>query len=122
MLILPIYVENITTRKDRSVKITLSTQEMTPAQVADIWSVQSQMGYMALKEETFQGDELAALNGLKADADTGGKSYSKRVQSVLYVLFKQDSEGFTSFELYYQHKMEKMLTHYKSKIIEPTYR
>lgn len=38
-ILLPAYVENISTRKDKTVKITLSTQELTPEKAGDLFSI-----------------------------------------------------------------------------------
>ena len=51
MILLPAQIESITTRKDKTVKITIGTQELTPADAAKIFYLNQQFCYMALKPE-----------------------------------------------------------------------
>ena len=45
------------------------------------------------------------------------KSPSQRLKSVYFKLWEQDSEGVVDFEDYYEDKMEKLIAHFKTKIL-----
>lgn len=115
MIILPGQIEGITTRKDKTVKITLATQELTPAQAAEIFQLNQKFCYTAIKEENFQADEVDAIENLKTDLESE-KTPSQRLRAILYVNYQQKAEGYKDFATYYQAKMEKICEHFKSKL------
>lgn len=115
MILLPAQIETITTRKDKTVKITLGTQELTPAQAAEIFQLNQKFCYTAIKEETFQADEVDAIESLKTDLESE-KTPSQRLRAILYVNYQQKPEGYKDFTTYYQAKMERICEHYKSKL------
>lgn len=110
------YVSGMQALKDRSWKITLTTNELPPAKLVEIAEMQNKFGVVAFKESEFQHSEITALDAVDTDLD-GGKSPSQRLRNVFYKLFMQDNEGFSTFRSYYESKMEKLLTHYKGFII-----
>ena len=107
-------LENLTSRADKTWKVTIGTQELTPENVATLSQGLHQFGYFAWKGETFSNEETKALDALKAE--TGGKTQSQRLRNVLYVLYEQDQEGFTTFDHYYLAKTEKIIDYLKRKI------
>ncbi len=44
------------------------------------------------------------------------QTQSKRLRNVLFLLWKQEPEGFSVFEFYYQAKTEIIIQHFKSKL------
>ncbi len=44
------------------------------------------------------------------------KSPSKQLRDVFYVLWKQDDEGYDDFEVFYDSKINKLISHYKKLI------
>jgi len=110
-------VENVTTRKDRTLKITIGTQELPPDKMTALFAMQNSVGYMAIKPEDFGKDELAALEAAKADysGDTN-KPASQRLRAVLFRLWEQNPEGFKTSTLHYESKMEEIVTHFKNKL------
>ena len=67
MILLPAQIESITTRKDKTVKITIGTQELTPADAAKIFYLNQQFCYMAIKPEPFIKEEVDLIGSMKAD-------------------------------------------------------
>ena len=105
MIILPAQIESIKSRKDRTTAIVIGTNELTPDQAGQIFSLQNSFVYCALKEEEFATNERDILNDLKADFEIEKKSNGQRLRNVLYKLYEQDKEGFLTFTKYYDHKM-----------------
>ena len=77
MILLPAQIEGIQSRKDKTIKLTIGTQELSPNQAADLFQLNQQFCYFAIKVETFQKDEIEDLNSLKADLETN-KTPSQR--------------------------------------------
>ena len=116
MIILPAQIESIKSRKDKTTAIVIGTNEMTPQVAGQLFTLQNSFVYCALKEEEFATNEKEIINDLKADFEIEKKSNGQRLRNVFYKLYEQDNEGFLTFVKYYDHKMEQLINHFKSKI------
>ena len=116
MILLPGIVEEPRMLKDKTVTIKVSFQEQTPEKMAEVFRICGNYAYIAIKSENFAPSELEQMDDLKADAI--GKSPSQRLRGVLFLLWKQDNEGFQDFTSYYIWRMERVLDFYKSKLDE----
>jgi len=117
ILIIPGQIEGIRTLKDRSMKITVETQELAPELGADLLRAAQKYGYIAFKEDKFGADEFEYMASLKSDY-TSAKTPSQRLRNVLYRLWEFDAKGFDEFRSYYDSMMEKLIQHYKNKLDE----
>lgn len=113
-LILAAYVEGIRSRKDKTIALTLGTQEMSPDKAGELFSINGQLitAYLSVKGISKEDQEIVDT----IDIEKSGKTPSQRLRNVLYLLWEQDNEGFKDKNLHYIHHMEKILDHYKSKI------
>lgn len=116
MIIIPATIESIRTRKDRTISVTIGTQELTPDKGAELMRLSGKLGYIAIKEADFQPEEVDALEEVGEELQKSGKTRSQRLRSVLFILYNQDSKGFQNFQDYYANQMETLITHLKSKI------
>jgi len=114
-LLLPAQIERIATRKDRTVAITIGTQELSPEKAGNLFRLQDRLAivYISEKESVPQAelDQVDALN-----PEFGNKTQSQRLRNVLYKLFEQKNEGFKDFNSFYRHHTEKIIEHLKNKI------
>lgn len=115
MILLPGQIESISSRKDKTIRITLGSQELAPSQAAELFMLNQKFCYMAIKEETFQDDEVALLDNLKADLDTS-KTPSQRLRSILYINYQQNNNGYKDFNTFYLAKMDQICEHFKNKL------
>jgi len=115
MTILPCTVERIATRKDNTCAVTIGTQELPPSQAGDLFALLNKFCYVAIKAETFRPNEIADLDSLKAEFDTG-KTPAQRLRGVLFRLYEKEPEGFSDFNLFYSHKLEQIILHFKTKL------
>ena len=113
-ILLPVTIENITTRKDKTLKVVLGTQEATPKEAGQLFELLNQYAFVYISGKEISKEQIEAVD--EVDIDLGGKSQSERIRNTLFVLFNQDAEGFSTFDNYYQSKTEKYLEHLKSKI------
>ena len=116
MIIFPAILESWRTLKDKTYKITFETNELTPEQAAGISSNLQRFGFVAFKEEAFKEKEKEYIDSLETDFDDQQKTPSRRLRAVLYRNWEQNKEGYEDFQLYYNFKVEKIITHYKDKL------
>lgn len=108
-------IENVTTRKDRTIKITIGTNELAPDKTAVIMSMVHNICALYISpKETISQKEVDQVD--KLDPEFGGKTQSQRIRNVLYKLFEQNREGFKDFDTYYHSKTEMYIEHLKTKI------
>lgn len=116
-IFLPVIVEGIGTRADRTLKITLGTQELTPKEAGELFSLHQQAAYVMIKAEMFNTAERDLLEKIQADqTEYNGKTPSQRLRNVLYRVFETDPQSFNDFTRYYEYQMERLITHFKNKI------
>lgn len=118
ILFIPCQVEGISTRRDKTLKVVIGTQEMSPDKVSQLiaqWS--DGYGVMAFKREAFNSEEQKAIESLKVDAeDLGAKTPSQRLRNSLYVLWSNNNSGYTTFASFYESRMEQFVGIVKGKI------
>lgn len=117
MITIPSILESVATRKDGSVKLTFGTNELSPNVMTELFRGVNNFVYLAIKDEDFKPNEIDKLSTLKVDYDDRSKTQSQRLRGVFYKLYEQDSEGFKSFTTYYEHHMERVIEHFKTKIL-----
>lgn len=116
MLILPAFLESYRSLKDRTLKLTYETSELTPEQIANLHTSVNKAGFLAFHTDMFATKQLQALTEMEVDYDDPGKTPSKRLRGVLYRNWEQDKEGYKTFEDYYRSKMEVIIVHFKGKL------
>jgi len=94
-------VDKISSMKDGSVKITLVTRELDPTTFAElIMNVNKEVVQIDIPEDS---------------SDT--KTPSQRLRGVLYRVWEQnEKDKFSTFELFYRHKTEQLITHFKEQL------
>lgn len=113
-LLLPVYVESVSTRKDKTVKIILGSQELSPATAGQIFNLMNTLSVAYISPKTIAQNDIDQVD--KLDPEFEGKTQSQRIRAVLFKLFQQDAEGFKTFDDYYRNKTEKYIEHLKNKI------
>jgi hypothetical protein len=115
MITIAAQIEGIASRKDKTIKLTLGTQEMTPNDAAHLFNLNQKLCYVALKEEHFTQEEETLIADLKTDFDNI-KSPSQRFRAILFVNFTQRPDGYKDFQSYYLAKMDALCEHFKNKL------
>lgn len=81
-------IENITTRKDHTLKITIGTQELAPEEKAKIFNLHAKIGWMLFSESPMQEADIPE----ERPEFSNRKSDSQRLRNVLYVYWKKKEE------------------------------
>lgn len=116
MILLPAIYEGSRDLKDRSKKLVFQTNEITPEQASALQLCVQAFVYLAIKLEAFTKEEENIVANLKTDYDDFQKSQSQRLRGVFFKLYEQAPEGYGDFNSYYNHKMEELIKHFKTKI------
>ncbi len=115
-MIIAAQLESYRSLKDRTLKITFESQELNPQELLAVAENLNSFGYLAFKKEPFAEAERKAIEDLETDYDDKNKTPSKRLRGVLYRNYEQNNDGFDSFVRYYDHHLEKIINHFKSKL------
>lgn len=103
---------NIRTLKDKSVKVTIDTQELDADDMAALFEFYGNYAQIQLASNVgdFKEPEVP-------DIKVEGKSPSTRLRGVLYVYYDRvNKHGFPTFDMFYQSKMEELINHFKAKL------
>ena len=107
-------VENITTRKDRTVKLTIGTQELNPTEAGLLFQYMNLLVSVYLCPAAIDQREIEQID--KLEPELNNKTQSQRIRNVLFLLHQQNQEGFKSFDEFYRAKTEKYIEHLKTKL------
>ena len=113
-ILLPAYVEGIASRKDKTVKIVLGTQELSPEKAGEIFSINGQLVTAYISSSGITEDDMDIIDGIEPDLP--GKSPSERMRNVLYLMWKDKPEGFKDQHTHYLHYMERMIDKLKTQL------
>ena len=118
LLLIPCEIESVSTRRDKTLKVVIGTQELSPSKAAELFNQwTSGVGVMAFKGETFNYNDEELLKSIKIDAEEmGSKTPSQRLRSCLYILFERNPEGYQEFNSYYSAMMDKFIDMVKKRI------
>jgi len=115
MIVIGGQIEGLVSRKDRTMRVSIGTQELNPNDASELFMMNQQFCYIAIKPEPFTSDEKVMIDGLKTDLENN-KTPSQRLRNILYVLFEQNNEGYKDFSTYYVTKIEQICVHFKTKL------
>lgn len=113
-ILLPVQLNPISRRKDKSVKISLETRELGHDEILMLMVLEGQEMWMSLSTNEQELPEAPQEN-----AEIEGKSPATRLRNVLYILYKkavEDGLFVGIFDSYYKDRMEKIIEQLKLKI------
>ena len=118
MLTIPCAIESVSTRKDKTLKVVIGTQELSPDSLAELISQWSAgYGVMCFKKEAFTFNDEQVVNSIKLDSEElGNKTPSQRLRAAMFVLYERNPEGYRDFNTFYIATMEKMIEMVKKRI------
>ena len=108
-------VEGFASRKDRTWRVTIGTPELPPETVAQLSAVANQHVHILVKPDPITEVEGMALDSIPTDL-SHIKSHAQRMRAVLFLNWKQDNEGFPTFDSYYANRMENLIGLLKARL------
>lgn len=120
LLQVPGSIEKVETRRNRALKLTFLTQEeIQPDVRSKIMMMVEKLGWLSFLPTTDRMIDPLDIAGLPdIRPEDGQKTPAQRLRAVLHVLWEQDkSENKGTSEDFYRNTMEKIVEHYKSKLV-----
>jgi len=116
MIILPAQIDGVTSRKDKTLKITLVTQELKEA--GKLFDLQNELVNVGISPKGLNDNEIELLRESKFGVEDipNKKSQGKRLRDALYIAWTKDNRGFETSEAYYQHRTDLMINHVLNQI------
>tara|TARA_R110000772_G_scaffold212359_1_gene322890 strand:- start:313 stop:675 length:363 start_codon:yes stop_codon:yes gene_type:complete len=113
-ILLKATVENLSSRKDNTLKITIGTQQLKEG--AELFALQNELVSIGISRLniTQEDVELIAENKFGVDDVPNKKSQSQRLRGVLFLLGSQ--RGETDSDSFYKRTMENIIEFYKAKL------
>lgn len=113
---LPVSLNPISRRKDRSVKLSYETRELSPEETLTLMSMEGSEGWLLFAS---QEQEIDLGDVPNEKAEVGSKTASERLRSTLYVWWKQSTEDLSfvgDFDTFYKVKLESIISGVKTKL------
>ena len=110
MIKLPAYFTRFGSRSDGSAGLSFTTQELGSDEFVQLRENLNQFGWLVFQKNDFSVDDLP-----KEQAEESNKTPSKRIRSVLFILWQQEGRK-GDFEVFYRDRMDKLIEMIKSKL------
>ena len=118
-LLLAAIVENVSTRRDGTLKITLGCNERSSSKSGELVSMQNKtIAVYISQKESIPQSVLDMVDSV--DVDMPGKTKSQRQRAVLFRIWELDKQGHKTFESYYSATMEKHINDLKEHLNQLT--
>lgn len=114
-LIFDATLEGISTRVDKTIKVTLGTQEMDSKQAMALFEMRSKFIKVLFSDTAIEQKEVEAVNSLELKDTSNTKSKSQRLRSAYFVWWQQIGLKIP-FDEFYNGQMESQIELIKSKI------
>lgn len=113
-IILPVSLNPLSRRKDRSVKLSFETRELSQEEILSLMALEGNEMWIALAPNA---DEIPNTPDERAEVDE--KTPGERLRAVLFVWFKQETEAgkfIGTFETFRRERTERIIEGIKSKL------
>lgn len=113
MIKIPATIEGISTRTDKTLKITIATQEMDAESAAELMALHQKFGWLVFSENMVSESEVPAE---PAPEFKGDKTPSKRLRAVLFKHWQMNTSKQEDFDSYYKRTVERFIETIKEKL------
>lgn len=110
-------IEGLRSRKDRTVALTLGTQELSPEKAGEIFTLNQKLATVYISIADISNEDIEIIDSIEPDLP--GKSPSERMRNVLYLMWKDKPEGFKDQTTHYLHYMDRMIDKLKTQLPKP---
>ena len=115
-IVLASILENISTRQDGSVKLTLGTNELDASHAGQLFQLRNKFCKVLISDSNISDVEEKLIDEQRLQDGKKVKSKAQRLRAALYVLHEQNGGTTETFEEYYNDKMELLINQIKSRL------
>lgn len=112
-LLLAAQVENVSTRRDGTLKLVFGCQELNQSRAGELLSMQNRVCAVYISQKESVPQSVIDMVD-QTSVDMPGKTKSQRQRAVLYRIWELQKDGHKTFESYYAFKMEEHISALKS--------
>lgn len=110
----PSFIQGISTLKDKTMKLVVYiSRELGGEEKAKLFDLEQKEGWFMFGENSFQTKDIPQET---AKIDKNVKSPSKRLYAVLFVKWKQQTDGKGNFNTWRETEMEKIIEDQKRQL------
>lgn len=113
MFQVPSTIQSVRTLVDGGTKLDIITQELSPDEMTELFTLKGKIGWFLFKENVINPDDIKDLPDIKVDK--GEKTKAQRLRGVVYKLWETTGRTKTSEEFYNEY-MEKIINSIKEKL------
>lgn len=118
-LLLAAQVENVSTRRDGTLKLVFGCQELNQSRAGELLSMQNKVCAVYISQKESVPQSIVDMVD-QTSVDMPGKTKSQRQRAVLYRIWELEKEGHKTFESYYAAKMEAHINELKEHLTQLT--
>lgn len=114
-ILLPAILNPLSRRKDKSVKLSFETRELSPDETLALMSLEGSEMWLCMSPEEKEAEVPENIESV----ELGEKTVGQRMRSVIFILYKQEVEKgkyVGIFDNFYKERMEKLIQLLKDKI------
>ncbi len=108
-------VGRIASLVDGSLSVTITTPELAPAKVGEIYGLRKKLCFVYFSEKQIDSNEKKVIDSL--DPELKSKTPGQRLRAVLFRMWEQNDEGYKDSNSHYIAKMELIINTYKSNLV-----
>lgn len=113
-IILESIVESLSTRNDNTIVVRISTQELEPQKAGELLSLRGKFCKVLISDSNITTLEAESVDSTTLVGGAKKKTQSQRLRDVLFLVNSQNEN--IDFDVFYKNELEKIITHYKSKL------
>lgn len=103
MIKLPAIIKKVSTLSDKTIRITVDTNEPTPDQMSEVFTLLDSFGWFVFAENV----KLEDIPTENVPEFTEDKSPSKRLRDCLFVYWKNNTNQQTPFDTFWKNWVDK---------------
>jgi len=103
-------IDKVATRADNTIALTVSTQELLPEQATILFSLKGRYGWLLFSENEFVESDVPKEPAEEFKTDV---SPSKRLRSLLFLYWKNNTNKAKPFDNFYREWIEKKINEIK---------
>ena len=116
MFQVPSQITKITTLFDKTIRLTVDCQELSPEDATKLFSLYDKLGWFCFKDTPISEQDLIDIPETTPEFK-GKKTPSQRIRATLYVLWEQKyRKDYPEFEIFYKVKAEQIIQFLKNKL------